>query len=54
MEEVLGDVAYMSPSEDSVLGHYWLDKRRVLFGHVLSVFLFAEARLTISTDGETK
>ena len=47
-------IAYMSPSDDSVLGHDTLDKLRVLFSHVLSLFLFAEPRLTVSTDGETE
>ena len=47
-------IAYMSPSDDSVLGHNRLDKLSVLLAHVLSVFLFAEPRLTVSTDSETE
>ena len=52
--ELSENIAYMSPSDDSVLGHDTLDKLGVLFCHVLSIFLFAEPRLTVSTDGETE
>ena len=52
--ELSEDIAYMSPSDDPVFGHDRLDKLRVLCGHVLYVFLFAESGFTISTDGETE
>jgi len=52
-EESSNDLAYMSPSDDSVLSHHAPDKPRVLFCHVLHVILFADCGLAVTTDGET-
>lgn len=47
------DIAYLSPSDDSVLGHQTLEKLGVRSCHVLSIFLLAERGLAVTTDGET-
>ena len=54
VEKSSNDFAYNIPSFDPILGHQTLDKLRVLFCDVRSVFLFAESWLAVPTDGETK
>ena len=54
MEESSDGFAYNIPSYDPIFGHQTLDKLRVPFCDVLSVFLFTEAWLAVPTDGETK
>ena len=45
--------AYMRPSDHAVLSHDGPDELRMFFRHIFDVFLLAEPRLAVTTDGET-